>query len=78
LLYYFNVIDGLIEITDSEGAHFGTEEAAHAEALKIISELLRDFPDRFGPRTILEVHSEEGRRVFALSLFPHKPHVSAL
>jgi len=68
--YFFNIIEKSFEITDPEGTDLPSEEAAQAEALAIAAELLREFPDRFGQTSVLEVFSEDRRRIIA---FPIRP-----
>ncbi|MBS0281604.1 MAG: hypothetical protein JSR25_10620 [Proteobacteria bacterium] len=66
--YYFNVIDGQVEISDSEGADLPDAQAAHKEAFALASELRAEFPGQFQPHSVLEVISETGQRVFALPI----------
>jgi hypothetical protein len=66
--YFFNIIVGTSEIIDPEGTELPNEQAAHAEALAIAAELLHEFPDRFGHSSVLEVLSEDRRRIMALPL----------
>ena len=71
MLYYFNIIDGPTEILDPEGTELPSEEAAQSEATAIAAELVQEFPRSFGPHSILEAISAEGRRVMALPLHSH-------
>jgi hypothetical protein len=68
--YFFNIIEGLSEIVDPEGTDLPSEEAAQAEAFAIAADLLREFPGRFGHSAVLEVFSEDRRRVMALPILP--------
>ena len=68
--YFFNIIEGSFEIADPEGTEFPSDGAAQREALAIAADLLREFPDRFGPTSVLEVFSEDRRRVIALPILP--------
>ena len=68
--YFFNIIEGSCEITDPEGTDFPSEAAAQAEARAIAADLLREFPGRFGHTSVLEVFSEDRRRVMALPILP--------
>ncbi len=63
MLFYFNIIEGAVEITDPEGTELHDEGAAQVEARVIVSELTREFPDRFGMNSVVEIFSEDGRRV---------------
>ena len=62
--YYFNVIDGQVEISDPEGADLPDAEAAHKEAFAIASELRAEFPGQFQRHSVLKVISESGQRIF--------------
>jgi hypothetical protein len=66
--YFFNIIEGPFEIPDPEGSDLPNEEAAQREALAIAADLLREFPGRFGHTSVLEVFSENGRRIIALPI----------
>lgn len=66
--YYFNILEGPREISDSEGTELPDEEAAQVEAGAIALELARIFPGRFGHGSVLETFSECGQRVFALPI----------
>ena len=68
--YFFNIIEGSFEIADPEGTDLPSEEAAQMEALAIASDLLREFPGRFGHTSVLEVFSEDRRRIMALPIVP--------
>jgi len=70
VLYFFNIIIGTSEITDPEGTDLPNEQAAQSEAIAIAAELLREFPDRFGHCSVLEVLSEDRRRIMALPIRP--------
>jgi len=70
VLYFFNIIEGSSEIADLEGTDLPSEEVAQTQALEIVAELLREFPERFGHASVLEVVSEDGRRIMALSIRP--------
>ena len=67
---FFNIIEGSCEITDPEGADFPSEGAAQAEAVAIVADLVREFPGRFGHSSVLEVFSEDRRRIMALPILP--------
>ena len=66
--YYFNVIDGQVEISDPEGADLPDAQAAQKEAFALASELRADFPGQFQHHSVLEVTSEAGHRIFALPI----------
>ena len=68
--YFFNIIEGSFEITDPDGTDLPSEEAAQTEAFAIAADLLREFPDRFGHSSVLEVFSEDRRRIIALPIRP--------
>jgi hypothetical protein len=68
--YYFNIIEGSFEITDPDGTELPSDQAAQKEAMAIAADLLREFPERFGRSSVLEVFSEDKRRVIALPIRP--------
>ena len=70
MLYFFNIIEGSSEIADLEGTDLPSEKAAQTQALAIAAELLREFPERFGHTSVLEVVSEDRRRIMALPILP--------
>lgn len=65
VLYFFNIIEGSVQIPDPEGTELPSWEAAQAEAATIMKELHREFPGRFGYTAVLEVVTACGRRVMA-------------
>lgn len=68
MLYFFNIIEGSVEIPDPEGTDLPSWEAAQEEAAAVVRELSREFPGRFGSRSVLEVVTGCGRRVMALPI----------
>ena len=68
--YFFNIIEGPDEIADPEGTDFPSEQAAQREASAVVADLLREFPGRFGRTSVLEVFSEDRRRIIALPILP--------
>jgi hypothetical protein len=72
--YFFHIIEGLSEIVDPEGTDLPSEEAAQAEAFAIAADLLREFPGRFGHTAVLEVLSEDKRRIIAFPIRPGSSH----
>ena len=70
MLYFFHIIEGTSKITDLEGTDFPSEEAAQTQASEIAAELLREFPKYFGQTSVLEIVSEDGRRIMALPIRP--------
>ena len=66
--FYFNVIDGQVEIGDPEGIDLPDIEAAQKKASAIASELCAEFPGQFQHHSMLEVLSETGERIFALPI----------
>jgi hypothetical protein len=69
--YFFNIIEGPFEITDPDGTELPSEGAAQAEAVAVVADLVREFPGRFGHTSVLEVFSEDGRRIIALPILPN-------
>ena len=69
--YFFNIIEGPFEITDPDGTELPSEGAAQAEAVAVVADLVREFPGRFGHTSVLEVFSEDGRRIIALPIVPN-------
>ena len=70
MLYFFNVIEGSIEIPDPEGTELPSWEAAQVEAAAIARELLSEFPGRFSGSSVLEVVTACGKRVMAIPVCP--------
>ena len=68
MLYFFNILEGCVEIPDPEGSDLPSWEAAEAEALAIIDELRSEFPGRFGFSSVLEIVTACGKRVMALPI----------
>ncbi len=66
--YFFHIIEGSLEIADFEGSLLESDDDAQAEAIAITSELARNFPQRFQQASVLEVHSQDGRRIFAVPI----------
>jgi hypothetical protein len=66
--YYFNVVDGTVEISDPEGTDLPDAAAAHKEAFVIASELRAEFPGQFQRHSVLKVISESGQRIFELPI----------
>ena len=69
--YFFNILDGSEEISDPEGTDLPSDMAAQKEALAVAADLVREFPGRFGQTTVLEVFSEDRRRIIALPITPN-------
>ena len=68
MLFYFNIIEGPLEMTDPEGTDLPDEQAAQNEALAIACELKREFPTRFLNSSVVEVISATGQRVLAFPI----------
>ena len=66
--FFFDIIDGTSQIGDSDGTDLIDDGAAQSEALAIVSELCREFPGRFQHGAVLEVYSEDRRRVMAIPI----------
>jgi hypothetical protein len=71
--YFFNIIEGPSEIVDPEGTDLASEAAAQVEAFAIAADLLREFPGRFGRTAVLEVFSEDRRRIMAIPIQSGSP-----
>jgi hypothetical protein len=71
MLYFFNIIEGSVEIPDPEGTDLPSWEAAQAEGAAVAKELCQEFPGRFGSSSVLEVVTACGRRVMALPIGGH-------
>jgi hypothetical protein len=68
LLYYFNIVEGDVEILDPEGTDLPSWEAAQVEAAAIVRGLISEFPGRFRRASFLEVVLACGKRVMALPI----------
>ena len=68
--FFFDIIEGGCQIGDTEGIDLIDDGAAQSEALAIVSDLCREFPDRFQQGAVLEVYSEHRRRVIAVPIRP--------
>lgn len=66
--YYFNVVTASDEICDPEGTELPSDEAAQAEARIIASQLLNEFPGGPIPSSVLEIITQEGRRILAMPI----------
>ena len=68
MLFYFNIIEGPVEMPDPEGTDLLDERAAQNEAQAIADELKREFPGRFLHSSVVEVISETGQCVLAFPI----------
>lgn len=66
MLYFFNIVEGCVEIRDPEGTELPSWSAAQTEAAAIVAELQSEFPGRFGKTSVVEVVTACGKRVMAL------------
>jgi hypothetical protein len=66
-MYYFHIRDGSTFEIDPDGTELPDISAAHAEALKVAHELLREVAD-LGQKAVLEIADEHGRTVLTMPL----------
>jgi hypothetical protein len=66
-MYYFHIRDGSSLEVDPDGTELPDISAAHAEALKVAHELLREVTD-LGQTAVLEIADEHGRTVLTMPL----------
>ena len=65
-MYYFHIRDGSTLEVDPDGTELPDISAAHAEALKVAHELLRELPDL--QKAVIEIADEHGRTVLTMPL----------
>jgi hypothetical protein len=66
-MYYFHIRDGSSLESDPDGTELPDISAAHAEALKVAHELLREVAD-LGQKAVLEVADENGHTILTMPL----------
>jgi hypothetical protein len=66
-MYYFHIRDGDKFEVDPDGTELPDIDAAHAEALKVAHELLREVAN-LGQKAVIEIADEHGRTVLTMPL----------
>ena len=66
--FFFNIVEGSVEIADPEGSDLPSQDAAQAEARAIAVELAQEFPGRFKNNSVVEALTETGNRIFAVRI----------
>ena len=66
--FFFNIVEGSVEISDPEGSDLPSQDAAQAEARAIAVELAQEFPGRFKNNSVVEALTETGNRIFAVRI----------
>ena len=65
-MYYFHIRDGSTLEVDPDGTELPDIRAAHAEALNVAHELLRELPDL--QKAVLEIADENGQTILTMPL----------
>jgi hypothetical protein len=66
-MYYFHIRDGGTFEVDPDGTELPDISAAHAEALKVAHELLREVAD-LGQTAMIEIADEHGQTILTMPL----------